>query len=298
VEGGYAGCIHKWGCCSSPFGYFFPDGKNKEMFLFTDRLVSITENNISTWFFNNYKFTETSNLPNFYDNAINPKGVGLVSGFNPYTKKFIFHIKRLDTESSTLSFYLPLNAWISFHSYNPSIIINIGAYTYSMSNDHRGSIYLHDHGDKFGVYYDENTVNPFIIEFQSNGDFQFTKTFDNIFTYAYFKDKDNQHDLSDFFSSVTYTDSVQSSVTIPLKLKPTGERSINKSNYFDYNVSLHNNEYRMSVVKVNRNYKDVVTSLNPRFKDRFLNCRLVYDNTKNNKAIIQYFTTKYRINFR
>jgi hypothetical protein len=300
VDGGYAGCVHKWGSVSTPFGYLFPDYKNKEVFIFTDTLKSITDAGVGTWFYENYRFTEVSNKPNFYDNAINPNAVGLTAGFNAFSKKYTLHIKRLESENHTLSFSAVTNNWISFHSYHPSIIMDVGAYTYSVSNYHLGKIFLHEFGDDFGVYYERNTVYPFIIEFQSNGDFQFTKVFDNLFVNAYFKGSNLDFKLDDFFNTVEFKDSVQTSQVITLTLKNIGDKGLLKQNYFNHNVSLHNNEYRVAISKVNlRNHLDPPSILlSPRFKDRFLNVRFTYDNLKNNKLILNYVITKYRINSR
>jgi hypothetical protein len=284
-DGGYAGTQHKWGCANTPFGYVFPDFKNKKIFVFNDQLEEISAVGMTTWFNNNM------NQP--FNNPANPMVGGMDAHYDVLNKRYVLSINRGQSNGfDTLSFSFLTKSWVSFHDYSPSDSVSNGFLLFSFNNNRRGKLFRHWQG-QYGQFYDPQ-IYPFLVTFQINNDFPISKVFDNLSVYAQFKDSLGNILPLDFFTTGLYQNSLQTSPTINYLVRPIGrDVQLNADNWFLYNVKRVNDEYRLKIGHAGVNYLDDVDWV--RFKDKYLYITFSYNNQ--NKAILNYVESSIRRNY-
>jgi hypothetical protein len=177
LSGGYAGCLHKWACVGTPFGYIFPDFLQKKVFRLTEQLEEVSSSGLYNWFLENMtlqiKDGEDQITNKYYNNPANPNGVGLVGFYDPEFKRYVLGIKTfeniltVDTNSytvdyqefvekdtitnreyslmyKTVSLSIQDNAWVSFHNYIPAIAVTNDLYVFSTGNFNVNNLFAHN----------------------------------------------------------------------------------------------------------------------------------------------------------
>lgn len=296
VTSGYAGTQNKQACILTKAGYFFVDNNQGKAFLYSGQLEEISSNGLRNFFKDFMQISPNS------DNAFTSSGY--TAGYDERNNRLILS-KKNDTTSWTISYNPSNKTWISYHDYIPDDMFNtVDNVLYSVKAN---KFYLHNvlnSTAQKGVYYDA-TINPSYI------DVPFTKdakdklyTSVNWMTELYPSTYISGQPSSTLSYSNTFTH-----ITLRSLDHCTGRLSLSSDNNFTslYTSNLRNlgrtwyfNNIRDIVVSPGfvkgfyNNYDIDITKLdtNPvwynerRFIDKFLICRLEYDNIQNNRCLL------------
>lgn len=177
MAGGYAGCLHKWACVATPFGYLFPDYLQKKVFKFSEGLEEVSSVGMYNWFLENMVFElntiRAEDNPKYYNNVANPIGLGLVGFYDPEFRRYVLGIKSYEHEIltsptdyvvryapfleaddftgrdysftfKTISFSIQDNAWVSFHNYMPAVAVTTDVLVFSSANLSDNGLFGHN----------------------------------------------------------------------------------------------------------------------------------------------------------
>lgn len=120
ASGAYAGTKNKFACIMTVYGYFFPDVTTNRVFLYNGKTLEDIGGGMSNFF--------TDNVTNVGDNPFT--GAGYTAVYDNNFDRIIFSKKG----SFTISYNPIEKHWVSFHSYQPNYMFNIGATSYAMSS--------------------------------------------------------------------------------------------------------------------------------------------------------------------
>lgn len=272
----YAGTQSMYASIVCKMGYVFVDGSQGRVFVYSSELKEISNKFMLNWFNDNFIYTGTDN-PYL--------GQGFAMGYDNRFNRLILTLNRPGF-NRTISFSSYIDSWISYHTYLPSILIetpnklfSVERYTGSSSKH----IFVHNVPDKRGIYYDQDTPQPSIVDAVSavnqtmtkktvsvswiadrlrNGILQRDKTFTGIFLHNSFQATE--------FRTLTHYDFVSGTV-----------RNIKNSWNFDFIRNISNGG-----VPINDQGNINSGVLNPskpwfeqeEFEDKYVVIRLVYDN--------------------
>jgi hypothetical protein len=136
TEDGFGGVQKRRHSISTPFGYFFYDDQAKRMYSLThDGIKDISETILPEL----RLFDET-----------------LRFGYNPYNERI-----HCTTNNESYSYSPKIDAWISRHSYKPTLFLNDLRFMYSIKDN---KLWKHDSG-LAGVFYDDihSTIYKYIV---------------------------------------------------------------------------------------------------------------------------------------
>lgn len=304
TDNGYAGTQHKFGCSLTKAGYVFPDNKQGKVFIYNgDGLEEISSNGMRTFFRDFMRGT-------IGDNPFVSEGYTI--GFDEQINRVILS-KKKDGQSWTISYNPVKKAWISYHDYIPDV----------MFRDNKGNLYsykdnvlyLHN-GDptttQKGQFYDE--IESSFIDVVYNPETDKQKVFTQINwtteSYPVTKTTGQQDNTLDFNNTFTH-------VTLRNPDQCTGRITLSRITGIDdlYSVNLRNgdrnwefNGFRDVMVSpgfLKGFYDDFTidtTKLDTnaewfeqrKFIDKYLICRLEYDNVINKRLILVDNSVNYR----
>lgn len=154
---GYGGTQHRFACVLTKIGYVFPDAAQGKIFIHNgEQLEEVSKNGLRQFWRDNLN----SDLP---DNPFNNRGMTIA--FDEKYNRLLFGIKDTTTGKVITASYSPqLQAWASYHDYDPSYMYSTWTNkTYSIRTDAGVSkVYLHNTGE-YGKYYQEDTSRYALI---------------------------------------------------------------------------------------------------------------------------------------
>ena len=195
TDTGHGGCQHRFGKCTTPFGYFWVDQKNGAIYKYDNQFESISRIGLYNYFKENLKdwlkpFNVTLKDNPYYSDFIHLyyderyKRVlltkldykGIVSIFNPTVTwnsalNYFVDINGnrilctnpayFENKSFTLSFYPETKSWVSWHSYLP--VSSLFNYDNFITSKNGRNFYKHGAEIDFRSFYGE--MKPFIVEY-------------------------------------------------------------------------------------------------------------------------------------
>jgi hypothetical protein len=329
LDGGYAGCQHKWGSVTTPFGHFFVDAQNAKVFLLTDTLEEISyEGRMSKWFLSNLQLQQNPYSaghplynPNFNNNPANLFATGIVAVYDQRHRRVLLGINYQADDSTkyhTLSYSFLGKIWRSFHSYRLAHPFHIGNQVVEKYGSTLEFVFFeHGVGD-FGNF--PIQVPPWLDSFPSSIEFgvrelpDVTKTFTNQTVNMEVTDIDTSLKLYNlFFAAARYHNEFQNSGEVAFNLSyPTS------TNYNVDNVRYVNREWRLAIprdmvvdkmqpLESTSNLYQPIGSIPPpalsyfqKLKGKFLKIKYIWDNNVNSRVRfdLRYIKTFFRPNHR
>jgi hypothetical protein len=332
IDDGYAGCQHKWGSVTTPFGYYFIDAKQRKVFLLSDTLKEISyDGRMSKWFEENLWFEDNPRLytdplynPNFHNNPANILGCGIVSVYDSKNRRIITTIlneAQDDGTFNTFSFSLNSLSFRSLHDYRMMMPFSNGIRLFSVHN-HEDSFGLYEHNmGKYGQYYYSYPVyaNPFpwYVTFIVNKYPDVAKTFSNLEVSMKVYDEEEDKELYDkFFNTIQCYNDFQNTGVVNLTLQYP---DVTPDNSETNNVRYVNRDFRLAiprdlVIDKGENIFDptnLYTTLSapdflPKIKGKYIVVKLVGNNAvdtsvipnRNYRFTLNYIRSLFRANLR
>jgi hypothetical protein len=193
TDTGYAGTQHKF-LLKTEYGHFSIDAKRGQVFMVQGQnLINIGNEGVSKFLLNNLPFQIQKAFPGYnIDNHF--KGIGLHGVYDNYYDRIIItkldyrplnsaivynseldvftlngeEVSLTDTTmfcntSFTLSYWIPMKAWVAFHSYLPNFYIqDIGRFY--TSNPDATSVWLHNtNNTRFNNFYGE--IHSYVLDY-------------------------------------------------------------------------------------------------------------------------------------
>jgi len=305
-----SGSKHQWSICKSSNNVLYADVKRKKINLFNgESIVSISDTKNNRGFFN--KIIHDKILLN--DNPI--KYSGILSTYDSVNNEFLITFLNkfnngedvLD-EKYTISYSELVNNFTTFYSFTPYIYINNGSLLYSPKDystvSNTSKVYIHEKGN-YSTYYD--VLYPSTLKFIINNDPIKTKTFDNlVLNTESIKDNiENIDDINDVISSenINYLDDSFLKLRLYNEYQNTDWFSLNNTNSRkveqEIRVQLPRNKVDLTTNNIN-SYSIFDPSIltknkfGDRLRDKYVILDLYYDNSKNNRFIINNVKSIYR----
>lgn len=309
IEGGDLGCVSKWACVNTPFGYIFPDMIRKKIYMLSGGIEEITQG-VNYFMFNNLYINEHKNNP------CNPNSNGLLAAWDDVYKRYILTKKTGNPETEfTISYSFYSKSFTHFHSYRPLYYIFGQTKLFSMLNfgfsslsdvfsAHKNRLWLHNEGD-YGVLYDNYLLKtltdknydivPYKLLFVVNDGQEVEKVFDNIEFHTESLNLD-AYPIKDCFNKLRIFTRHQNSDLIDL--------------IQDDNIKLKKNHYQTALRRsLTLNPSQAVFDTNniqifdeydnlSRVKDKALKVEVIYLNKNNYKFLVNSILTFYRPIFR
>lgn len=259
TDTGYAGSQHKL-LLRTEFGHFFIDAKRGQILLLQgNQTKDIADKGMDKWFSEHLPFTISKYFPSVnVDNHFNQ--IGLHAVYDSFYQRII--ITKLDYEpvvdgitydgvfkvnnieialndtryfrskSWTLSYSFKMDAWVSFHSYQPSFYIPFPNYFQSGVNSN-GTLWNHNQDiSKFqtyyGVQYPYVLEYPFVYKFQDEV-LQYVQNWSTAYRYNSIRTPYEPDEALYFNKAYIYNDQQHSGILV-LTPKPKG----NLAAYFGY----------------------------------------------------------------
>ncbi len=314
-----SGTSHQWSVYRSQSAILFTDVRHKKIYLFNgESLTPISDVKGQR----NFTIKRLHNELLVNDNPVIGKGV--LSTYDYYNNEFLITFLNKNTlnpstkdENYTISYSEASDNFVSLYSFTPNLYINNNKYLWS--NIGNNSLYFHNYGDYCKFY---GVLYPSTLKLMVNEQPLYTKVFDNLVIQSD-TIRDNiewSDDLNEYPGAITlpsYPDNVnyknstfdklrvyndyQNSDWIDLDftgLNPNikrKERSFNiqvPRNKFDYDT------YNPSTYSIFDPSKLTKTSFGERFRDKWLNIDLSYNNSLNLRFIIHNIKSIFRISDR
>lgn len=296
VTSGYAGTQNRQSCRLTKAGYFFIDNNQGKCFLYSGDLQEISSNGLRNFFKDFTNITPS-------DNAF--IGNGFTVGYDERSNRLLIS-KNADPLSWTLSYNTLNKYWVSYHDYIPDHMWDtVDNVLYSVKDNR---FYIHNvlnNTQVKGVFYGA-TVNSSYIDLPFNKFPTEDKLFSSInwMTQLYPNSYTNGQPNSTLFYTQTFTHITVRGLdhcTGRVALVPENDfYTLYTSNLRNLNRTWHFNNIRDILTGSGfllgfySNYTIDPTKLdtNPawynerRFIDKFVICRLEYDNTGNNRCIL------------
>lgn len=294
---GYGGTQHKFSCTLTKMGYVYVDNVAGKIFVYTGQnLEEISAVGTRIFFRDFMGVTED-----------NPYiGNGYSTGFDERYNRLLV-TKNNGSTSWTASFNPVKKTWISYHDYLPDVFVNtLGGSLYSVKDNN----FFRNSGGAKGVYYDATIYPSYIdVTFDSPRDKQFdtvswvTEIYPNTFITG------QPNSTLDYSSTCTHiTLRSADNCTGRILIVPFTELdSSDTSNARNLNRTWYFNDLRDITVSQGfvkgfyDNFEIDTTKLNTsmewydrrKFLDKFLTCRIEYDNTVNNRFLLLEADTTY-----
>lgn len=303
-KGGYGGTISQFGGVFGQMGYIFPDILQGKVFILTSNSLEEISNKGLTDFFKKNMLTEIiSNNGNVNyglistDNAYlidNPfKDINFLGSYDYSNKRYII-TKRNDF---TISFSALTGSWISFHSYNPSVLIPFDNRLLMVNQD---TFWEGNKGNK-GSYF--GSVYPSEIEIISALAKIENKTYENIIILSQSFNNTNVVRDDNFKFLKVYTNKGNTGI---IELVHNNEDLLEREVGKQF-IKFKNNEYRIAiprdaVIDQNLDIQDVnnldLENAERRIKGTFANLFFSYDNNLNLNFILHKISTIFNKNIR
>lgn len=330
LETGYAGTVSKLSFNENKFGYLFVDSIRNKIILYNDSLIDVNilglEEDLSINLIK--QFPE---LTNELDKPL--LGYGILSGFDPETDRIfvtkldykatdlllnsdyninngLFYINNelvkfnnsdyFENKSLTVTYDAINNNWISYHNYFPTAYIN------------NPSKLLIKTEDEYVKQYGGDYTDLFIIDFLFNENQGLTKVFDSIQMDINSESSNGEFTENFFNQMIVYTQS-QSSGLISLNSEYPSNNITKKDTYWNFSKLLDISDDKLNKKlflsdwnSIKDNYFiDKVVNTNDlninkdwyrkkRFRDKYVNIRLIKNNVENNKFTINFGILNYR----
>ncbi len=310
---GYIGSQHRESCFVSRLGYCTVDSLQGKIFLINSNGSQPKE--ISGLGLKNFYLEYIRTIPN----NLNYQGISKIfTCYDYYYNRLLISVKN-EQQSFTISYSPELNsgngAWLSFHDYICDILCNTRYNVVSFKDDFTGesNLYVHNIGDKKGVYYKEaltNVIKPFIvipvfntlqISKENNGRY-LEKVFQSISWKTEVKNTISKY--LETFSSISIWNDYQCSGEINLDFSPElGEGNIRKVKeywFFDEfrDILIHNNvspnDFSVFIKSLFEDYDIITSSIDitkddfeqKRFNSTHILVRFKYNNNTNSEISI------------
>ena len=151
--------------------------------LSTDGLTLISQNGMKSYFLNYFRDRVAFLGDRGFDSSYTHVG-----GVDPQTNEYIYYGEAISTKrpvfdsalNRTVGFYEDLNKYVSFYTYKPEFMMNLGTNFYSFQN---GYLYLHNQDEtkaNFNKFYGATTSDASKIELVFNGEPSMIKTYNNL----------------------------------------------------------------------------------------------------------------------
>lgn len=141
---GYGGQQSRFASVNAPMGFFWYDEDAGKVFAYDGKVNEISRKGMFNFFNREHKLTKSNPLAN-RDKTI--------LSYDPKYERVIVHSHDVVDDqvySFTLSYGIPVQAWVSFHSYQPDHMFYLNRNFYSTLGN---KLYLHNEGDDFCEYY-------------------------------------------------------------------------------------------------------------------------------------------------
>lgn len=320
------GTKHQWSVSKSQSNMTWLDIRSKKIFLFNGESVSAISDNLGQ-----RNFVIKRCHPNLLanDNPIIYKGIH--STFDYFNNEFLYTFingrnvgaQENVTENYTLAYSEAIDKFSSMYSFVPQIYLNNNRYLFSVDplrdkTTTALSIYLHNFGN-YATFY--GTLFPSTIKTIVNDNPTYSKVFDNIsFLTESIKDNvewiddyvipnsnisfitsDNVNYLDDTFKRARFYNDYQN--TDFISLVPTLPNNTIRRVEQSWNLQIPRNKFNYDVFNIDtKSLFDPTaltkTSFGERIRDKYVIVDLEYDNTLNNRFIVNMLKTTYRISDR
>jgi hypothetical protein len=279
VDGGFAGTQNKFASCATPFGRFFVDQKRKAVFLLEDFPMDISSTGMSTYFENTLL---KGHMMSVYD-SVNKRWI--LSGVN-----------------FTISYSPLLKSWSSEHSYRMKTAI-LDRNKVFITEQGNKSLYTLGEGN-YGVYFEES-AKPMEIEFIVNEAVDASKVFDNMVLYLSSEDDEGKSLPYETFDFLQFYNELQHSGVLSTYVPKTFMEEFEELIYSQIMLKKKGREFRLAIPF--NMVKDVNTSIfsnsnlatdtsfKPRFSDKYLVVKGIYNNFANNRFQINAVKTLFRL---
>ncbi len=300
---GYGGTQHKFACVLTKVGYFFVNDKQGKVFLYTgEALQEISTNGMRT-FFRDYMGGTIGDNPFIED--------GYTVGYDEQNNRLLLTRCKAGDTAWTISYNPLKQVWVSFHSYIPTIYINTA--TNNLYGVDADNIYLQNLtiGMVKGQFYD-GTYSSF-VDVIFNPEPQLDKQFIGVewVTEAYPTPTTATTPLNDLqytttLTQITVSGRDSSTGRLPVTLESFGSlynrttRNLNRTWYFNdirdittaqgFRLGFYN-DFEIDATKLNTNMNWYEKR---KITDKFVICRLEYDNLTNMKVLLLDSKITYR----
>lgn len=290
---GYAGTQHRYSCVLTKIGYAFVDASQGKIFILNGTNLDEISNKATRNFFRD-------NLPsNLNDNPFN--STGYMIAYDETYNRLLVSVQN-SSSSFTVSYSPELDGWISFHDYTPDFMFatkdnRLFSVVNDVSSTYNG-VFRHHIGD-YGVYLNSEEVSPtpypLVIDIVFNDKNYQSKLFKSI-EWITESVSGNVYDFNDTFDYITLSTNYKTTGRVELErlinmFSTTGNvRNSETSWFFNKirNVNTGGGQIRRSFANdftpdtsfINNNLDWYKKS---KFVDKFVVCRLEYENLQNNK---------------
>lgn len=308
TSSGYAGCQNSLSCKLTKAGYFFNDDLQGKAFLFSDGLEEISKNGMRQFFRDFMRLGATNE-----DNPFN--GEGYNAEYDERNNRLIFSKKGSESGNWTISYNPAKKYWTSFHSWIPNYLFStVDNVTYAIKDSEFYIINLWDETVEKGVYFGEETPESSFIDLVFNPEPTVNKQFVSMFwntevypnTYTNGQ-PDTTLDYETTFSHVTFRTLDQCTGEIVIYPKEehddlyfTNVRNINRNWFLDEirDIALQTGFTQGFYDDFNLDNSKLNSSMEwheqRKFTDKFVICRLKFDNTENKRLLFLEASINYR----
>lgn len=223
VDGNGAGCIHPKTIKNTESGIIFLDALNKQVYIISDRLTSLTDKHVKTYF----------------NSTIN-KSLRYIAGYDKF-KGHYYLTADYDAEvndNPTIGLNVKTGYWVSFYDY---VFTDYLTYNNDLIGIIRGSMYYLNKSKIYGLYIANLLKNAYI-----SGVIADTQTikFNTLNVDARFlKVAENYNDINKFFSTLSVEADNQKG-SKELSVLNNSQPYVNR---FDFNVAYQNKQYQVKV---------------------------------------------------
>ena len=308
TEDGFAGTQHKFGCVLTKIGYVFADAVQGKIFVHDgEKLEELSRHGLRQFWIENIR----KDLP---DNPF--QGTGITIAYDEKYNRLLCTFNDSTNNKFVTASYSPgLNAWASYHDYDPSYMFSTrDNNVYSVKKNNK--IYKHNVGE-YGKYYQEDsdtTRFPLIVDALYNADAYNSKNFISVkWTTQVYNS-----------AQILQPNSTFTSITVRSESKTTGKiilaHYLTMGDIYEQNTRLVDttwnfNELRNMAVETPvsgiildfyNNYELNPLSLDltkdwyeqGRMRDNFVVCRFELDNLNNNQLILLDHDINFRKSYR
>ena len=271
-ELGYLGNQNKFGCGVTKLGYVFFDVSQGKVFIVGKDITELSSKGLRNFFRDNFK-----NNP-VLDNPYIDTGVTMC-----YDEKYNrLLLSKKGTNGFTISYSPDIQGFISFHDYIPDDMFNTRSEVYSFKGL---KVYRHNAVNK-ATYYDG--VHPSSLTLTFNDENSINKVFA---AFKWSSEIIDSQGVSLFTKTLT-------KALIYNSYQCSGEIELNKSNVFNAETTWNFNKFYDVVINRSLPFMDanglILSNLNQsmgwfkqrRFVDKWVNIKLLYDNTDQNTLLL------------
>lgn len=235
-ELGFAGCVTKFAAIVTKYGYLFADKESRKIYLFNGKLVDLS-NSVKELLVDFFDY-----FISITDNPYYLNGCTMVFD-SKYNRFLITKIERTTTintlRSSTLSYCLERNIWVSRHDYLPVCCVNNKKGLFLVDNESK-KIYKANNLSLSAVYF-RNLSYPQYIDYIINYNNSTSSMLHTVgFNTETFDLKDNSIKFYETFSSIAVYNLYQCTGYIDLKNVINLSTNENSTRNLDYLFKVNN----------------------------------------------------------